>query len=59
MQRRPGALRLFREYVRQIAAAPSKPSPRVLNALLAVLCLLVGTFFTLTLLHQFDLFAGL
>ena len=55
----PAPYVFFREYVRQIAAAPSKPSPRVLNALLAVLCLLVGTFFTLTLLHQFDLFAGL
>ncbi len=55
----PALYVFFREYVRQIVAAPSKPSPRVLNALLAVLCLLVGTFFTLTLLHQFDLFAGL
>ena len=34
----------------------TKPSPRVLNALLAVLCAVIGVFFTFTFLHQFDLF---
>ena len=35
---------------------PTKPSPRVLNALLAVMCLIIGCFFAFTLLHQLNLF---
>lgn len=46
----------FREYIVSIAARPSKPSPRVLNSLLVVLCLILGVFFTFTLLHQLNLF---
>ena len=46
----------FREYIRDNAGRPTKPSPRVLNALLAVMCLIIGCFFAFTLLHQLNLF---
>lgn len=54
------ALYLFlREYIRSSVSEVSKPSPRVLNALLVVLCCIIGAFFAGTLLHQFNLFSGL
>ena len=46
----------FREYVRSNADRPTKPSAHVLDALLIALSLVVGIFFTVTLLHQLDLF---
>ncbi len=55
----PALYIFFREYVRTHADHPTKPSRRVLDALLLVLCLIVGIFFTCTLLHQFNLFASL
>ncbi len=53
----PALYIFFREYVRANADRPSKPSGRVLDALLLVLCLVIGVFFTFTLLHQLDLFS--
>ena len=52
----PALYLFFREYIRMLDPAHSKPGPRVLNALLGVLCLLIGGFFAFTLLHQFNLF---
>ena len=54
----PALYLFFREYIRDNAGRPTKPSPRVLNALLAVMCLIIGCFFAFTLLHQLDLFTG-
>ena len=33
-----------------------KPSAHVIDTLLITLCLVIGIFFTFTLLHQLDLF---
>ncbi len=55
----PALYVFFREYVRVNAGPSSKPSGRVLNALLVALCLVIGVFFACTLLHQFDLFTEL
>lgn len=55
----PALYLFFREYIVSNAARPSKPSPRVLNALLVVMCILLGIFFTLTLLHQLNLFTDI
>ena len=52
----PALFLFFRRYIRNRACESTKPSPRVLNALLAVLCAVIGVFFTFTFLHQFDLF---
>lgn len=52
----PALYLFFREYIRSVAQRPSKPSPRVLNALLVVLCGIIGVFITFTLLHQLNLF---
>ena len=47
----------FRRYIRNRACESTKPSPRVLNALLAVLCAVIGVCCSfLRFLHQFDLF---
>jgi len=54
----PALYLFFREYVQAGASRATKPSPRVLNALLGMLCLILGAFFAVTLLHQFDLFTG-
>ena len=54
----PALYLFFREYVQAGASRATKPSPRVLNALFGVLCLILGAFFAVTLLHQFDLFTG-
>ena len=48
----PALYLFFREYIRDNAGRPTKPSPRVLNALLAVMCMIMGCFFAFTLLHQ-------
>lgn len=54
------ALYLFlREYIDTKAVYPSKPSPRVLNALLIVLCVTIGFFVSATLFHQFNLFTDI
>lgn len=55
----PALYLFFREYIRSNAQRPMKPSPRVLNALLVVLCILIGVFFAFTLLHQVDLFTDI
>jgi hypothetical protein len=52
----PALYIFFREYVRSNADRPTKPSAHVLDALLIALSLVVGIFFTVTLLHQLDLF---
>lgn len=52
----PALYLFFREYIRDNAGRPTKPSPRVLNALLAMMCLIIGCFFAFTLLHQLNLF---
>ncbi len=53
----PALYLFFREYIDQHRSQVTKPSTRVLNTLLLVLCLLIGAFFTVTLLHQFDLYS--
>ena len=53
----PALYLFFREYIRGTEQRATKPSPRVLNALLVVLCTVIGVFFIFTLLHQLDLFA--
>lgn len=53
----PALYLFFREHIR--IKKGTKPSPRVLNAFLAVLCALIGVFFTATLLHQFNLLTNL
>ena len=55
----PALYIFFREYVRSNAERPTKPSGRVLDVLLIVVCFLVGIFFTFTLLHQFNLFSDI
>lgn len=52
----PALYLFFREYIRSNAQRASKPSAKVLNMLLISLCLIVGLFFTFTLLHQLNLF---
>lgn len=54
----PALYLFFREYIRSNSERPTKPSPRVLNALLMLLCLVIGVFFTFTLIHQLHLFSG-
>lgn len=54
----PALYIFFREYIQSKAMTPSKPSARVLSALLLVLCVLIGILFTFTLLHQFNIFTG-
>lgn len=51
----PALYVFFREYIRNLRNRPSKPSARVLDILLVILCVIIGTFFTVTLLYQFDL----
>lgn len=55
----PALYLFFREYIRSAANHASKPSPRVLNALLIILYTIIGGFFAFTLLHQFNLFTEL
>ena len=53
----PALYVFLREYIVAISQRPSKPSPRVLNGLLGVLCIIIGLFIAYTLLHQFNLFS--
>ena len=55
----PALYIFFREYIRSNEGRPTKPSPRVLNALLVVLCIIIGASFAFTMLHQFNLFADI
>lgn len=55
----PALYLFFREYINQHRTQVTKPSTRVLNTLLVVLCLLIGAFFTVTLLHQFNLYSAI
>ena len=55
----PALFVFFREYVAERSGRPVKPSPRVLNALLALLCTIIALCIVATLLHQFDLFTEL
>ena len=52
----PALYLFFREYIRLYESQPMKPSPRVLNSLLGVMCLIIGGFFLFTLVRQLDLF---
>ena len=52
----PALYIFFREYIRSNEGRPTKPSPRVLNALLVVLCIIIGASFAFTMLHQLNLF---
>ena len=52
----PALYLFFREYIQSLENRPAKPSPRVLNGLLGLLCAIIGGFFAFTLLHQFNLF---
>ena len=53
----PALYLFFREYIQSLENRPAKPSPRVLNGLLGLLCAIIGGFFAFTLLHQFNLFS--
>ena len=55
----PALFVFFREYVAERSGRPGKPSPRVLNALLALLGTIIALCIVATLLHQFDLFTEL
>lgn len=55
----PALYLFFREYIHNVSARPSKPSPRVLRSLLFLLCLIIGIFVGFTLLHQIGLFADI
>ena len=55
----PALYIFFREYIRNNEGRPTKPSPRVLNTLLVVLCIIIGASFAFTMLHQFNLFADI
>ena len=54
----PALYLFFREYIRQHEGQVTKPSTRVLNSLLAVLCLIIGGVFLFSLMHQLNLFAS-
>ncbi len=55
----PALYIFFREYIQSNADRPTKPSSRVLNALLITLCLIIGLFFASTLFHQLNLFTAI
>ena len=55
----PALFVFFREYVAERSGRPGKPSPRVLNALLALLGTIIALCIVATLLHQFDLYTEL
>ena len=52
----PALYLFFREYIQSHEGRPTKPSTRVLNSLLGLLCLIIGGFFLFTLLHQLNLY---
>lgn len=53
----PALYLFFREYILCNADRPLKPSARLLNGLLILLCLVIGIFFLVMLSCQFGLFA--
>ena len=55
----PALYIFFRQYIKEAKTGVSKPSPKVLNALLIVLCIIIGTSFALTLLHQVNMFVNI
>ena len=52
----PALWLFFREYIVRNRELRTKPDARVLNGLLVLLSVLIGVFFTATLLHQIRLF---
>ena len=46
----------FREYIAKNRELRTKPDARMLNGLLILLCIVIGLFFTATLLHQIRLY---
>ncbi len=55
----PALYLFFREYIRANAGPGSKPSARVLNSLLMILCVIIGGVFVFSLLQQFNLLSAL
>ncbi len=53
----PALYLFFREYIAKNRELRTKPDARMLNGLLILLCIVVGLFFTVTLLHQIRLYA--
>ena len=53
----PALYIFFREYIQSSMLRDSKPSAKVLNALLVILCVIIGVFFTYSLFRQVDMFA--
>ena len=55
----PALYLFFREYIHANASKESKPSAKVLNALLLVLCIAIGGLFTFTLFEEFHIMGQL
>lgn len=53
----PALYIFFREYIQSKMLRGSKPSAKVLNALLVILCVIIGAFFTFSLFQQVNMFA--
>lgn len=54
----PAFYLFFRDYIHSLRGRATKPSLRVLNGLLLIVCLVIGAFFAITLLHQIDLYVN-
>ena len=52
----PALYIFFREYIQSKMLRGSKPSAKVLNALLVILCVIIGAFFTFSLFQQVNMF---
>ena len=52
----PALYIFFREYIQSKMLRGSKPSEKVLNALLLILCVIIGAFFTFSLFQQVNMF---
>ncbi len=52
----PALYLFFREYIAGNSELHTKPDARTLNGLLILLCIVIGLFFTATLLHQIRLY---
>lgn len=52
----PALYIFFREYIQSKMLSGSKPSAKVLNALLLILCVIIGAFFTFSLFQQVNMF---
>ena len=52
----PALYLFFREYIAKNRELRTKPDARMLNGLLILLCIVIGLFFTATLLHQIRLY---